>query len=85
MSTDGAVGVPVHCTADQTAFGTPFQLKLFYDSMRELQVYTPSDAGGACSVDPGGRIIQFWIAPSPPEHIISPLRIWEALCEAPPE
>jgi len=42
VSTDGAVGVPVHYTADQTAFGTPFQLKLFNDSMRELQAYTPS-------------------------------------------
>jgi len=33
VSTDGAVGVRVHCRQwDQMAFGGPFKLKCFYDS-----------------------------------------------------
>ena len=34
VSTDGAVGVPVHCREwDAMAFKGPFQFKLFYDPM----------------------------------------------------
>ena len=34
LSTDGAVGVSVHCRKwEQMAFKSPFQLKHFYDSM----------------------------------------------------
>ena len=36
LSTDGAVGVPVHCREwDQMAFKGPFQLKPFYDSVEK--------------------------------------------------
>jgi len=35
LSTDGAVGVPVHCRdLDYTAFKAPFPLKQFSDSMK---------------------------------------------------
>jgi len=34
LSTDGAVGAPVHCRGlDQMAFKDPFQLKCFNDSV----------------------------------------------------
>ena len=37
MSTDGAVGVRVHCRQwDQMAFGGPFQLQPFSDSMCDV-------------------------------------------------
>jgi len=44
LSTDGAVGVPVHCRElDLMAFKGPFQLKPFYDCVISSRVtYSPS-------------------------------------------
>ena len=54
LSTDGAVGVPVHCRGwHQVAVGGPFQLKPFCDCMIPC-VYAENQHVASCSVFSGG-------------------------------